>query len=59
MLGAEMQTKLAADLLAAHQQDTPVPAGMPTDATMFGIDWEFVADNRDDWVKRWDREMAM
>ena len=40
-------------------KDTPVPAGMPTNATMFGVDWEFVADNRADWVKRWDRDMAM
>ena len=38
---------------------TPCRAGMPTNATIHGIDWEFVADNRADWVKRWDRDMAM
>ena len=36
-----------------------MPAGMPTNATMLGVDWKFVADNRADWVKRWDRDMAM
>ena len=40
-------------------KDTPVPAGMPTSATVFVLDWKFVADNRADWVERWDRDMAM
>ena len=33
--------------------------GMPTNATVHTIDWEFVAANRTGWVQRWDREMAL
>ena len=33
------------------------PPGMPTSRPS-RLDWAFVADNRPDWVKRWDREMA-
>jgi putative spermidine/putrescine transport system substrate-binding protein len=32
---------------------------MPTGVTVHQVDWQFVADNRADWVKRWDRDMAM
>ena len=60
MIGPEVQAKLsAATYSLPTNKDTPVPAGAPTNATMFGIDWKFVADNRADWVKRWDRDMAM
>ena len=60
MIGPEVQTKLSvATFSLPTNKDTPVPAGAPTNATIFGIDWKFVADNRADWVKRWDRDMAM
>ncbi len=60
MIGPEVQAKLSAVTFSLPtNKDTPVPAGMPTSATMFGVDWQFVADNRADWVKRWDRDMAM
>jgi putative spermidine/putrescine transport system substrate-binding protein len=60
MIGPEVQAKLsAATYSLPTNKDTPVPAGAPTNATIFGIDWKFVADNRADWVKRWDRDMAM
>ena len=60
MIGPEVQARLsAATYSLPTNKDTPVPAGAPTNATMFGIDWKFVADNRADWVKRWDRDMAM
>ena len=55
-----MQAKLSvATYSLPTNKDAPVPAGVPTNATILGIDWEFVADNRADWVKRWDRDMAM
>jgi putative spermidine/putrescine transport system substrate-binding protein len=32
---------------------------MPTNVTVHSVDWAYVAANRDEWVKRWDREMAI
>jgi putative spermidine/putrescine transport system substrate-binding protein len=60
MLGEEMQTQISAPTFALPT-NTAVkpPAGMPTNATLHGLDWAYVADNRNDWVKRWDREMAL
>jgi len=60
MIGPEVQAKLSAITFSLPtNKDTPVPAGMPTGATIHGVDWQFVAANRADWVKRWDRDMAM
>ena len=60
LLGAEIQSKIAPATFALPTNvDVPVPAGMPTNATIHPIDWAFVAENRNEWVKRWDREMAM
>jgi putative spermidine/putrescine transport system substrate-binding protein len=60
MIGPEVQAKLsAATFSLPTNKDTPVPPGMPTAATVHSVDWKFVADNRADWVKRWDRDMAM
>jgi putative spermidine/putrescine transport system substrate-binding protein len=60
MIGPEVQAKLSAVTFSLPtNKDTPVPAGMPTSATVHSVDWKFVADNRADWVKRWDRDMAM
>ena len=60
MLGEEIQTQISAPTFALPT-NTAVkpPAGMPTNATLHGLDWAYVADNRNDWVKRWDREMAL
>ena len=60
MISPEVQTKLSAVTFSLPtNKDTPVPPGAPTGVTIQGIDWKFVADNRADWVKRWDRDMAM
>jgi putative spermidine/putrescine transport system substrate-binding protein len=32
---------------------------MPSNVTIHGLDWAYVADNRGEWVKRWDREMSL
>ncbi|MCZ8374061.1 MAG: ABC transporter substrate-binding protein [Beijerinckiaceae bacterium] len=59
LLGAEVQSKIAPPTFAMPTNlDAPVPPGMPTDAKIHTIDWAFVAENRNEWVKRWDREMA-
>jgi putative spermidine/putrescine transport system substrate-binding protein len=60
MLGEEVQSLISTPTFALPTN--PVvkpPAGMPTNATVHGLDWSYVADNRNDWVKRWDREMAL
>jgi putative spermidine/putrescine transport system substrate-binding protein len=60
MLDPELQTKLAAYTTSLPvQKDLAAPAGMPTGVVVHPTDWKFVADNRADWVKRWDRDMAM
>jgi putative spermidine/putrescine transport system substrate-binding protein len=59
LLGADVQAKIAGPTFAMPTNtDAPVPPGMPTDAKIHTIDWAFVAENRAEWVKRWDREMA-
>ena len=60
LLGAEVQTKIAPPTFALPTNvDVPIPPGMPTNATIHPIDWAFVAENRNSWVQRWDREMAL
>ncbi len=60
LLGAEVQSRIAPPTFAIPTNvDAPVPPGMPTDAVIHPIDWAFVAENRNEWVKRWDREMAL
>jgi putative spermidine/putrescine transport system substrate-binding protein len=60
LLGAEIQAKICAPTFALPtNKSVPPPAGMPTNATMHSIDWAYVAENRNDWVKRWDRDMAI
>ena len=60
MIGTEVQTKLsAATFSLPTNKDAPVPAGMPTGVTIHPTDWQAVAAGRADWVKRWDRDMAM
>jgi putative spermidine/putrescine transport system substrate-binding protein len=60
LLGAEVQAKIAPPTFALPTNvDVPVPPGMPTSSTIHPIDWAFVAENRNSWVQRWDREMAL
>lgn len=60
MIDPELQGKLAAYTTSLPvQKDLPAPAGMPTGVIVHPTDWKFVADNRAEWVKRWDRDMAM
>ncbi len=60
LLGAEIQAKIAPPTFALPTNvDVPPPPGMPTGVAIHTIDWGFVADNRNEWVRRWDREMSM
>lgn len=60
LLGAEIQSKIVGPTFALPTNvDVAPPPGMPTNATVHGIDWAFVAENRNAWVQRWDREMAL
>jgi putative spermidine/putrescine transport system substrate-binding protein len=60
LLGAEMQTKLQPETYAFPSNvDAPPPPGIPADTKVHSLDWQFVAKEREAWVKRWDREMAI
>ena len=60
MLGAELQGQIVGPTFSLPTNTTvPSPAGMPSNVTIHGLDWAYVADNRNDWVKRWDRDMAL
>src|SRR5262249_36657606 len=60
MLGSEIQAKISVPTFALPtNRAVPPPAGMPTNAPLHSVDWAYVAANRDEWVKRWDREMAI
>jgi putative spermidine/putrescine transport system substrate-binding protein len=60
MLGEEIQAQISGPTFSLPTNTAvKAPAGMPTNVTLHGLDWGYVADNRNDWVKRWDREMAL
>ena len=60
LLGAEMQTKLQPETYAFPSNvDAPPPPGIPADTKVHSLDWQFVAKEREAWVKRWDRDMAI
>lgn len=60
MLGAELQAQIAGPTFALPTNTAvPTPPGMPSNVTIHGLDWAYVADNRGEWVKRWDREMSL
>ena len=56
----ELQGKIAGPTfsLPTNTAVSP-PPGMPSDVALHGLDWAYVADNRAEWVSRWDREMAI
>jgi putative spermidine/putrescine transport system substrate-binding protein len=60
MLGAEMQDKLQPETYAfPSNTGAKPPVGLAADVKVHNLDWAFVAKERGEWVKRWDREMAM
>jgi len=60
MLGAELQNKLAGPTFSlATNKAVPKPEGLGADVKIHQIDWSNVATQRNDWIKRWDRDMAI
>lgn len=60
LLGAELQSKLAGPTFSlATNKAVPKPAGLSADVRIHQIDWANVAAQRNDWIKRWDRDMAI
>lgn len=60
LLGAELQSKLAGPTFSlATNKAVPRPEGLGADVKIFQIDWANVAAQRNDWIKRWDRDMAI
>ncbi len=60
LLSAPLQEKLVGPTasLGANKL-TPKPAGLPADLKVIQIDWANVAAERNNWVSRWDRDMAL
>jgi putative spermidine/putrescine transport system substrate-binding protein len=60
LLSAEMQDKLQPETFAfPSNAAAKPPLGVGSDIQVHNLDWAFVAKERGEWVKRWDREMAM
>ncbi|MBV8411019.1 MAG: extracellular solute-binding protein [Alphaproteobacteria bacterium] len=60
MLSADMQARLQPETYAFPSNvDAPAPPGIPAGTPVINLDWQFVAKERGEWVKRWDREMAI
>ena len=60
LLSAEMQDRLQPETFAFPSNTAAKPPlGIGGDVKVHNLDWEFVAKERDGWVKRWDREMAL
>jgi putative spermidine/putrescine transport system substrate-binding protein len=60
MLSADMQDKLQPETFAFPSNSAAkAPLGLAADVKVHNLDWAFVAKERGEWVKRWDREMAM
>jgi putative spermidine/putrescine transport system substrate-binding protein len=60
LLGAEMQARLApVNFALPTNTAVAAPDGMPTGVPVHPTDWANVAANRNAWVARWDRDMAI
>lgn len=60
MLGAELQSKLAGVTYSlATNKAVPRPEGIASDLKVHVINWTNVSAQREKWINRWDREMAL
>jgi len=60
LLGAEIQSMLVGPTYSLPTNTAvPPPPGFPTGVVVHPIDWAYVAQERNGWVQRWDREMAL
>ena len=60
LLSAELQDTLQPETFAFPSNTAAKPPlGLAADVKVHNLDWGFVAKERGEWVKRWDREMAI
>jgi putative spermidine/putrescine transport system substrate-binding protein len=60
LLGAEFQEQLVTPTFSLPTNvEVAAPEGMEFDVPVHPTDWANVAENRTEWVQRWDREMAI
>lgn len=60
LLSIELQNQLTTPTFSLPTNvDAAVPDELPDDIDVLSVDWANVADNRAEWVQRWDREMAI
>lgn len=60
MLGVDIQTSMTPVTYAIPTNpEVPMPPGMPDGVPVFAPDWGFVSANRQAWIERWDRTMAL
>ena len=59
-LGPEYQSILAEQVFVIPTNPkATIPADFKTPDELFLPDWSFVAENRNDWIERWNREMSV
>jgi putative spermidine/putrescine transport system substrate-binding protein len=60
LLGADIQSKLVGPTYSLPTNTAVAPPpGFPEGVVVHPIDWGHVAQERNGWVQRWDREMAL
>ena len=60
LLGAELQARLVGPTFSLPTNTkVAAPVGTPAGLVVHQIDWANVARERESWLKRWDREMAL
>jgi putative spermidine/putrescine transport system substrate-binding protein len=60
MLGAEYQSAIAGPTFSLPtNRNAKAPANLPKGTAIHATDWGNVATNRNAWIQRWDRDMAI
>ncbi len=60
MLGAEYQSAISGPTFSLPtNRNAKAPADLPQGVTVHPTDWSNVAANRNAWIQRWDRELAI
>ncbi|MFD2238965.1 substrate-binding domain-containing protein [Aureimonas populi] len=60
LLSVELQNQLTAPTFSLPTNvEAATPSDLPENIEVLSVDWANVANNRADWVQRWDREMAI